>query len=207
MATTIRICALSLAITTATAAWAQDEESATSPKNNSWRSNVITRCLEQYSAEQCQDNEFLEENFHVSSLETAHRAAIRRNRMAEEAMRELVLQYTCSDSPAKTCGDDDSAQCIATVTQTCAKLKTEAALCIKAAETGCANTNNPASCYKQQVARCPSIKKQPINQLLAKYPKLSASQKAKLVSTAKTLDAKTRGWWSDLASWLTSPFN
>lgn len=203
--TTLRICALALVIA-ATTASAQEEDPSPAKKVSSWRDGVVARCLQQYDAEQCSDDEFLEAHFNISALETAHKAAIRRNRMAYEAMHEVILQYACNDSPDEVCGDA-AAQCIATVTRTCAQLKAEAANCQQSAATGCATTANPTSCYKQLAAHCPSTKKQPINQLLAKYPKLSASQKAQLVSTAQTLEAKTSGWWSELTSWLTSPFN
>lgn len=205
MTTTIRICALSFAIA-ATATWAQEE--ALSPENqrSTWRENTIARCLQQYSAEQCQDDNFLEENFHINSLEVAHRAAIRRNQMAEKAMHEVILQYACNDSPSAVC-DDNSPQCVTTVTQTCSKLKAEAKACVQYAKQGCASTANPASCFKQQKAQCPSEKKQPMAQLLAKYPKLSASQKSHLITTAQTLEKKTSGWWSNLTNWLTTPFN
>ncbi|MFT3930318.1 MAG: hypothetical protein QM709_08490 [Spongiibacteraceae bacterium] len=203
--TTLRICALSLVIA-ATAASAQEEDQSPTQKVSSWRDGVVARCLQQYSAEQCSDDEFLEAHFNINTLETAHKAAIRRNRMADTAMHELILQYACNDSAADVCGDE-GAQCIATLTRNCATLKAEAATCLKSAESGCATTANPTSCYKQLAARCPSTKKQPIAQLLAKYPKLSASQKAKLISTAQTLEAKTDNWWSELTSWLTSPFN
>lgn len=205
MTTTIRICALSLAIA-ATHVAAQEEELPANAKNT-WRENAIARCIQQHSAEECQDEEFLEENFHVNSLEIAHRAATRRNQIAEKAMHEVILQYACNDSPNKVCSGNESAQCVTTVTHTCTKLKTEANACIQHAKQGCASTSDPTSCYKQQKAHCPSQKKQPIAQLLKKYPKLTASQKTQLTSTAQALEKKTSGWWSDLVNLLATPFN
>lgn len=207
MTTILRFCALSLAIA-ATPAWAQeDEPSSATTKKNSWRENAVTRCVQQYSAEQCQNEEFLEENFHVNSLEIAHRAAIRRNQSAEKAMREVILQYACNDSPKEVCEGNQSAQCIAEVTQTCAKLKRETAACVQHAKQGCVSTADPGTCFQQHKAQCPSEKKQPIAQLLSKYPNLSASQKAQLMTTAQTLEKKTRGWWSNLVSWISTPLN
>lgn len=206
MNSTFRICALSLAIA-ASAVSAQEEESTPENTRSTWRENVVARCTQQYSAEQCADSEFLEENFHVNSLEIAHRAAMRRNQSAEKAMHEVILQHACNDSPSKVCGSKESAQCIVDVTQTCAKLKREARACVQNIKNGCASTANPSSCFKQQVAQCPSEKELPIAKLLAKYPKLSEAQKVKLTKTAAQLDAKTSGWWSNLVDWLTTPLS
>lgn len=196
-------------------AWAQEENSSvdaandavkTETVNSSWRENTIARCEQQYSVEQCQDENFLEENFHVNTLEIAHRAAIRSKQLFEKAKREITLQYACNDSPKEVCeGSEESAQCVMNVAQTCAQLKQEAAMCIQSAKQGCASTANPAACFKQQQERCPSPKKQPVAQLLAKYPKLSASQKSQLITTAQTLEKKTGSWWSDLVSWIATP--
>ncbi len=206
MITTTRICALTLALT-AGIACAQEGESSPQREPASWGETAIARCLEQYSSEQCQDPEFLEENFHVNSLEIAHRAAIRRNQEANRAMREVILQYACNGSADKVCTGNDSAHCRAEIQQTCATLKHEANACIQFARQGCASTSEPSACMQQQVAKCPSMKKQPVAQLLAKYPKLSASQKSKLAATAQALEEKTGGWWSNLRGWLINPFN
>lgn len=206
MTTTFRFCALALAIA-ATTALAQEDNLSPESSKTSWRENAIARCVQQYSAEQCQDEEFLEANFHVNSLEIAHRAAIRRNQSAQKAMHEVILQYACNDSPGEVCAGNESTSCITSVTQTCAKLKAEAVACVQYAKQGCISTANPNTCFQQQKAQCPSEKKQPIAQLLAKYPKLSASQKSHLITTAQTLEKKTSGWWSNLVNWITTPFN
>lgn len=200
----LSVLALSIAATSFIAAPAQAQEDASADANKTWRENTIARCMQQYSVEQCQDEEFLEENFHVNSLEIAHRAAIRRKQQNDKALHELILQRVCTASPSTVC--DDSEQCIAEVTRTCATLKAEATACVQRAKTNCSTTNDPSSCYQAQVAQCPSTKKLTIAELLAKYPKLSDSQKARLISTAAQLDAKTSGWWSNLVNWLTTPF-
>lgn len=202
MTTTIQFCALSLAIITTTA-WAQENNSPSNNSRPSWKENAIARCVEQYGEEQCQDEEFLEANFHITSLGVAHRAAIRRNRSAEKAMHEVILQYACNDSPKKVCADNESTQCITEVTQTCIKLKKEVAACFQDAKQNCAPTADPNTCFAQNVAQCPSPKKQPIAELLKKYPKLSAAQRSKLITTAQTLEKKTSGWWSNLVDWIT----
>lgn len=196
-----RISALSLALIAATAA-AQQDDAAPSANSPSWRESAVARCQQQYSEEQCQDRDFLEENFHIESLEAAHRAATRRNRLADRAMRELILQRACTASPSKVCGGDAEVQCLAEIMQTCATLKSEAAACVQNAKNSCALTADPGVCFQQQLTQCPSTKKMPVEQLLAKYPKLSAAQKNRLVVAANDLDARTRGWWSNLVGWL-----
>lgn len=204
MTNTFRFTTLTIAII-ATTAWAQDENSASD--NATWRDNTIARCTQQYSAEQCQDSEFLEANFHVNSLEVAHRTAIQRNQQAQKALRELTLQRVCSISASDNCANDaDAAQCIAQITQACTALKAEADNCVQNAQLTCANDTDPSGCYKRRLAFCPSLKKQPIEQLLAKYPRLSASDKSRLIAAAAELDAKTSGWWSNLIARLTTPF-
>lgn len=205
MISKFQISALSMAII-CTAAWAQEESAATdTAASSSWRDGVLARCMEQYSTEQCQDSEFLEENFHAATLETAHRTAIRRSKLAHKAMRELILQRVCSTSPSKVC--DDSSQCVTEVKATCTTLQAEAATCAQQAKSSCISAANPRACYQQQVAQCPTEKKLSVEQLLVKYPKLSAAQQARLRSAAAQLDAKTQGWWSNLVDWLTNPFS
>ena len=190
-----------------TSAWAQEESSAPDKGSASWRESAIARCTQQYSAEQCQDNEFLEANFHVDSLEVAHRAAMQRNQQAQHALRELTLQRVCSVAASDNCASDvDAAQCIVQIEQACATLKVEAENCIRNAQLTCANDTDPSACSKRRIALCPSLNKQPIEQLLAKYPRLSAEQKSRLIASATELDAKTSGWWSNLIARLKTPF-
>lgn len=205
MTNPFRFTTLAVAII-ANTVWAQDENSTAGSTTN-WRESTIARCMQQYSAAQCQDSEFLEANFHINSLEVAHRAAIQRNQQAQKALRELTLQRVCSVSANDNCANDaNAAQCIAQLTQACAMLKTEADNCVKSAQLTCANDADPSSCYTRRLTFCPSIKKQPIEQLLAKYPRLSVSEKSRLIAAATELDAKTSGWWSNLIARLITPF-
>ncbi len=191
----------------ATTAWAQDNNAAAANNAGSWRENAIARCTQQYSAEQCQDDEFLEANFHVNSLEVAHRAAMQRNQQEKKALRELTLQRICSISAGTACASDANiAQCTAQVEQSCVAFQAEADNCAQSAQQTCANEVDPNACYQRRTAQCPSFKKQPIEQLLAKYPRLSAAQKSRLIAAAAELDAKTGGLWSNLVEWLKTPF-
>lgn len=190
----------------ATGVSAQDDPSALDGNASGWRESVMARCVQEYSAEQCEDSEFLEENFHVKTLEIARRAATQRNRQEEKALRELTLQRVCGVPASRICAQDsNAAQCIAQIEQACATLKAEAYDCAKRAPLGCANEADPQACTQRRMALCPSFKKQPIQQLLAKYPRLSAAQKSRLTAAAAELDAKTKGWWSNLSSWLKLP--
>ena len=204
-ATIVTLIASSIAFS---AAAQTENESAGEDAHRSWLDNTIARCVQQYSAEQCQNQEFLDEHFQVTSLQVAHRAASRRNEEAGKALRELTLQRVCNDAPAKSCASTgvDVAQCSAEITQACATLQAEAAACVQNATSLCIDNVDPNACYRQQLALCPSAKKQPIEQLLAKYPKLTAAQKSRLINAAAELDAKYGSWWSDMVAWLKAPF-
>lgn len=204
MLNTYRLTALAAALI-ATATFAQDENPATEDSNASWLENTIARCEQQYGAEQCRDQQFLEDNFHVSSLQTAHRVATQRNQQVTKALRELTLQRVCNTSPNSSCTGADAAQCSAEISQACSELKAEAAACIQNTKTLCIDNVDPSVCVKQQSALCPSADRQPLDKLLAKYPKLTAQQKSRLIAAAAALDAKSSGWWSNLVSWLKSP--
>ena len=189
----------------ATAAWAQEENSTSDSSGTSWRDSTIARCIQQYSAEQCQDSEFLETNFHVKTLEIAHRTATQRSEQEKKALRELTLQRVCPFPASDVCANDaNAALCAVQIAQACAMLKAEADNCVRNSLAACNADRN--ACSQRQIALCPSLKKQPIAQLLAKYPRLTDTQKAHLVATAAEIDAKTSGWWSNLVAWLKTPF-
>jgi len=192
----------------ATSVWTQAEDPASDNGNLTWREGAIARCTQQYSAAQCQDSKFLEENFHVNSLETAHRVAMQRNQQVQKALSELTLQRVCSASASDNCASDaNAAQCIVQIEQACATLKAEAENCVRNAQSSCVSDADPSTCSKNRIALCPSLKKQPIEQLLAKYPRLNAAEKSRLIATAAEIDAKTTNWWSNLTQWLTAPLS
>lgn len=204
---TLAIAIIAASSVVAATAWAQAEP-ASDDSGTSWRESTIARCTQQYSAAQCQDSEFLEENFHVNSLEIAHRTAMHRNQQAQKALRELTLQRVCSVSASDNCANDaNAAQCIVQIEQACATLKAEAENCVRNAQSTCASDANPSMCSKNRIALCPSLKKQPIEQLLAKYPRLNAAEKSRLIAAAAEIDAKSTNWWSDLTGWLAAPLS
>ncbi len=200
---TLRSCVLlAAALTTAIANAQQDDNEATTAKL-SWRESVIARCAEQYSAAQCQDEQFLEENFHLESLETAHRTAARRNQLEKAALRELTLQRICDKSASGNCaGASDPAQCAVEITQSCQALATQTASCQQNAKLVCATDTTTSNCIKVQSANCPSVKKQSLPDFLAKYPSLTSAQIHHLTYASKQLDAAQGSWFSDLLNWL-----
>jgi hypothetical protein len=203
----LALSSLALAII-AGSALAQEENPAADDNATSWRDSTIAQCTQQYSAEQCADSEFLEEHFHVKTLEIAHRAAMQRNKQEEKALHELTLQRVCSIPARANCANDAAAaECIVQIEQACAILKAEATNCVQNALLTCSHEDNPSACAKLRVSFCPSLKKQPIEQLLAKYPRLSSAQKAHLRATATELDAKLGSWWSNLIARLKMPFH
>ncbi|MDB6063339.1 MAG: hypothetical protein JWM78_3442 [Verrucomicrobiaceae bacterium] len=184
------------------AAGAQQDETDSTP-NLSWRQNTIARCELQYRAEQCWDEQFLEENFHLSTLETAHRTATRRKQLENGALRELTLQHVCNQSISKTCsGASNSAQCETEIIEACRVLQTQAATCLQNAAAQCADNTDPSTCTTQRSAFCPSLQKQSIQVFLAKYPKFTLEQKTRLASASQQLDAQDGSWFPNLFNWL-----
>lgn len=168
-----------------------------------FREGIVARCEQQYSAEQCQDEQFLNENFHLQSLDTAHRAGIRRDKVQRSALRELTLQRACNDPFSKVCGAaEDPQRCVTDLVQSCTVLKNQTVDCLQNVQSSCAADSNRSACIQQQAARCPSIKKQPAEVLLAKYPKLTPAQKNQLANTAQQLDAEQSYWPSQLLNLL-----
>lgn len=191
-----RYSAFALALLSAGVAAQQNESPEIGP-SNSWRDSVIAECQRQFTYEQCQDPDFLEEHFHLQALDIAHHAAIRRMAVEKQALNELTLQRICDISPSNACATTNDPRCETQVEQTCANLKIEAATCIQNAKNYCASASDN-NCLAQQTSHCPSAKKQPIEKLLAKYPKLSMEQKLRLTRVAQELDAKQSNWFARL---------
>jgi hypothetical protein len=201
------IAALLVAATFSTTTRAQSDASADAPADadakSTFRQSTITRCEQQYSVEQCQDEQFLEDNFHLNSLEVALRAAGRRNQLERDALRELTLQHLCDQSPSSVCaGADDPARCAEEIVQSCTTLATRTANCQQSAKLVCADAAATGACLKQQIAFCPSIKKQKVEELLAKYPQLNLEQKNRVVKTAQEMDGQPSAWLANMVGWL-----
>jgi hypothetical protein len=170
-------------------------------ENGSWLDNARNLCAQQYSVEQCQDEEFLEQNFHVRDLQTAHRAATRRNELERRALQELLLQRTCG-KPATYCAINATPDCATQLQQMCASIQQQAATCQKNAALYCATTGQSSNCLKQRQALCPTAKKQTIDKLLAKYPRLTLQQQAHVRQVAQQIDANQNNWIGNLFRWF-----
>lgn len=180
------------------AAHADTSEQTAEPN---WLDNTRAACAQQYSSEQCQDDEFLNEKFHVRDLQTAHNTATRRQQQEQRALRELLLQRTCG-SPATYCANNPAEDCAAQLQQMCASLQQQAATCVSQTVAICADGEANADCVVQRLAQCPSAKKQSVDKLLAKYPKLSTAQQIHIRQVAQQIDSNQSGWIGNLFSWL-----
>lgn len=166
----------------------------------SWLDNTIATCLQVYDEASCNDPEFLEEHYHVRTLQIAHKASQRGRLEERRALRELSLQRLCGKKTSDFC-DDGDALCAQQMTQMCDDLDRRADQCQAYAKDYCADSSE-RDCSAQLTAYCPSAKKQDIDVLLAKYPKLSAEQKTRLAQVADALDRKNRGLIGNLFHWL-----
>jgi hypothetical protein len=183
---------LALLVAGATTASAQQQEAE--PGKPSWLDGVRAQCEQQYSAEQCQDHEFLNQNFHVDSLQAAHRTAIKRRSQEETALRELLLQRACTNRQAY-CAQSGAAGCAAQLAQMCTAIAQQAKACIAQAKQFCATYQVDSNCVSQRQLQCPSAKKQSIDALLVKYPKLSTQQQLQIRQAALRMDSDFGGSW------------
>lgn len=185
----------------AATACAQDEEPTNTPQPD-WHQNAAVLCQQQYSAEECENEQFLEDHFHTGTQSASHRAATRRKQAEQAALRELTLQRACHQSASKSCANaSDPDQCAAELAQACSTLATQAALCQQNVLALCATDAAGSACVAQHSAYCPSLAKQPIADLLLKYPKLTLDQQARVANFAQQLDSQS-SWFGDLFSWI-----
>ncbi|HSB94858.1 MAG TPA: hypothetical protein VLC91_00305 [Spongiibacteraceae bacterium] len=182
------------------------DKQAAAADTPSWLDGIRNNCAQQYSAEQCRDDEFLEQNFHVNDLQAAHRAAVRRKEMEQSALRELLLQRTCGN-PAAYCAINTTADCATQLQQQlqqmCASIQQQTANCLNTATQYCASAGQSSNCLAQRRALCPTAIRQPIDTLLAKYPKLTLQQQMHVRQVAQQMDANQGGSWiGNLFRWL-----
>lgn len=173
-----------------TAAGAQEPE----PDNISWLDGVRAQCEQQYDAERCKDHEFLNQNFHVDSLQAAHRSAIQRRGQEERALRELLLQRACNNRKAY-CAQNAAAGCAAQLAQMCTAIAQQAKACLGQAKAYCNAYQSEPDCLRLRQSQCPSAKKQSIDAFLVKYPKLSTQQQEQVRQAALRMDADFGGSW------------
>jgi hypothetical protein len=154
-------------------------------------------CAEQPGAERCEDAELLRQHQagsaatgEIDSREIARRAAVRRNRQEQRAIRELLVQTTglCQRKPEQYCASGNRIGCVAQLQQTCANLANRAAQCTAQAKQFCAQQRGIKDCLDKVGGQCPSLKRQNIDALLARYEELSPVQKARIKQLAKQLE-------------------
>jgi hypothetical protein len=136
-----------------------------------------------------------------AALEAAHKAAIRHRDLERRALHELLLQRACSNQKTY-CALNAAPGCAAQLAQMCTAAAQQAATCLKQAVSYCAAFPQNTHCLKDRQAQCPSAKKQKIEVLLAKYPKLSAQQVEHIKQVARQMDANLGSWVGDLFRWL-----
>lgn len=135
------------------------------------------------------------------ALEAAHKAAIRHRDLERRALHELLLQRACGNQ--KTwCALNAASGCATQLAQMCTAAAQQAAACLKQAANYCTAFPQNDNCLKERQAQCPSAKKQKIEVLLAKYPKLSAQQVEHIRQVARQMDANLGSWINDLFNWL-----
>lgn len=179
-----------------------DTPASETEQQQSWLDSTLAACAQQFSAEQCRDDEFLEQHYHVRDLQTAHRAAMRRSELEQRALRELLLQRSCGNTAAY-CSGDATTDCAAQLQQMCAAITQQAAACVSEAAQYCAASGQSSDCLKQRQPQCPSAKKQSIDELLVKYSKLTLQQQMHVRQVAQQIDAnQDSSWIGNLFRWL-----
>ena len=188
-----------MCLSAATLVGAEDEDDGGTAA--SWLNQTIAQCQQEYDEQSCQDPEFLEQHYHVRTLQIAHKASIRHTQEERRALGELMLQRLCSQDLKKYCAVDGSTDCIPRTQQTCANIQRYAVACVTNAQQFCAE-NPQDGCLQSMGGHCPTSKKLNIDVLLAKYPKLTGPQQTHIRQVAAQIDASTRGLIGDLLSWF-----
>lgn len=172
-----------------------------------WLESARVACAEEFGDDaRCDDQRFLQQQYAPETIATtrdvARRAAIRRNGDEKRALREVLVKHTglCNQKPAQYCPPNNLEACAEQLRQTCTVIKQQIAMCEMQTANYCAQHNGGGKCVEAMANQC-GTKKQSIDQILAKYPDLSASQKAKLKQVATQLEENTdRSVFGALAS-------
>lgn len=196
--TAIRISLIALLMASAAASGAQEQSDA----DRATLDNNQPRCEQRDDTGQCQDNTGSETSTKGTALEAARKAAIRHHNLEQRALQELLLQRACNTKSAY-CAQNAAPDCVAQLEQMCASIAQQAATCLLQAAQYCGNFQQSSDCIKQREAQCPSTKKQSVDVLLAKYPKLSARQATHIRQVATQIDENLNtNWIGDLFRWL-----
>jgi hypothetical protein len=171
-----------------------------------WLTAARVSCAADYDDERCEDQQFLQQEYApetiAASREIARKAAVRKNRAETQAMREVLVKHTglCDQKPAQYCPPNNLAACTQQLQQTCATIKRQVAMCEAQTERYCAQHRGGEKCMAMMERQCDN-QDQSLDQILAKYPDLSPSQKAKLKQIALQLEQnKDRALLSEVAS-------
>jgi hypothetical protein len=158
-----------------------------------WLESARTSCAADYNDDRCADQSFLQQEYAPDTIaatrEVARKAGVRRNRAESRAMREVLLQHTglCDQKPAQFCPPGNPAACQEQLRQTCAVIKQRAAACETQAAQYCAKQRNVSQCLDVMQKQCGG-RNQSLDQILAKYPDLSPSQKSRIHQVAVQLE-------------------
>lgn len=162
-----------------------------------WLESARAACAEEFGADaRCDDQRFLQQQYAPETIaatrDVARRAAIRRNDDEKRALREVLVKHTglCNQRPAQYCPPNNLEACAEQLRQTCAAIKQQIALCEMQTNTYCAQHNGGSQCIAAMANQC-GTKKQSLDQILARYPDLSVSQKARLKQVATQLEQNT----------------
>lgn len=171
-----------------------------------WLAEARTSCAADYDDARCADQGFLQQEYApetiAASREVARKAATRKNRAETRAMRDVLVKHTglCDQKPAQYCPPNNLAACAQQLQQTCSTIKRQAAMCEAQTARYCSQHRGGEKCMAMMEGQCDD-KDQSLDQILAKYPELSPSQKAKLKQIAQQLEQnKDRALLSELAS-------
>lgn len=159
---------------------------AVTPDQSHAETEPAAACIEAEAGENCAATAAT-----LDTREVARRAAVRRNRQEQRAIRELLVQSTglCQRKPEQYCSANNRIGCAEQLRQTCASLANRAVQCKAQAKQFCAQQRGGEKCLEQVSKQCPSSKRQNIDTLLARYEDLTPVQKARVKQLAKQLEA------------------
>lgn len=159
-----------------------------------WLEAARAACVHDYGETQCGDDNFVQERYNPATLEAtrevARKASIRKHHSEERAMREVLVQHSglCDQRPAQFCPPANLAACAEQLRQTCVTIKQQNAMCQAQTSLYCAQHSGSSQCREALKNQC-GTGNQTVAQILARYPSLSPTQKAKIEQMATQLEA------------------
>jgi hypothetical protein len=162
-----------------------------------WLEAAQAQCAKDYGDARCEDESFLQQQYSPEAIAAtraiALKAGTRRHQQQQRALREVMLMHTglCDQKPEQYCPPNNLVACAEQLNQACTAIKQQAASCRAQTNAYCAQTSNSSQCLESMKNQCGSVKKQSVEQILAKYPTLTPIQKAQIKQTAEQLEANT----------------